>query len=445
MTVGHRTNRLKLVGIPEVEQLQNGRYQLTVNCTPLNKREAWYNSNKSRIFPDFGSLQSAEMSIDGLAPRTGEAYTDMRLVSVQSRSQGDDYIVTLVYQTLGSSFVQVKDDTVDLELNGLRRVTRTSIAQAGTDIPANDKDIGVHFINHQIDSEVSIRCFLSSYEIDDTDSFREFTRTYIEAGTLSQNRTNLSNGIYRQSTQFLVNEGSVTGPIVSRRIGNFSGLKTITVDTLQDADGSTIIDDTNPVHEYKVFRSFQYPGIMEIIAAGTTSGASNDISVQDKILQAPAQANVLCTAYVFFTSDPLITSSDYTYQGALGLWSPNNWASFSLSITSGQTPFFISKGFRGYRTDSRSRTIVSSQIVFDFPSVSYNGSVKAAGDGANTIFTNIDVTSKGPPDPIGKKWVLSVDVTPALDDISGTTTYKKTIVVTDAIPAQSSTATLPYS
>ncbi len=185
MSISHRTNRLKLFGTPAVEQLQNGRYQLTVNCTTMNSREDWYSANKARIFPDFGSLQSAEMSIDGLAPRTGEAYTDMRLVSVQSSTQGDKYIVTLVYQTLGASFVQVKDDTIDLELNGLRRVSRTSIAQAGTDIPTDDKDIGVDYIDHQIDAETAVRCFLSSYKIDDTDSYREFKRTYIQAGVLS--------------------------------------------------------------------------------------------------------------------------------------------------------------------------------------------------------------------------------------------------------------------
>tara|TARA_Y100001937_G_scaffold91639_1_gene124072 strand:+ start:4694 stop:6025 length:1332 start_codon:yes stop_codon:yes gene_type:complete len=443
MSTSHRTNRLKLESSPSVEKLQNDRFRLIFSARPINQREDWYNANKARIFADFGSLQSAEMSVDGIAARTGEAYSDMRLVAIKTVPDALGFLVEFTYETLGSAFVQVKDDTVELEENGLRKVTRISIAQAGTDIPADDKNIGVHFINHQIDSEVSVRCFLSSYEVNDTDSFREFSRTYIEAGTLSQTRTNLSNGVYRQSTEFLVTEGSVTGPIVSRRIGNFNGLKTITVDTLQQADGSTIIDDSNPVHEYKVFKSFQYPGIMDITARRARS-VGNDLSVQDKILQAPAQANVLCTAYVFFTSSNQIQQSDYTYQSAQGLWSPNNWASFSLSIFSDLNPFFISKGFRGYRTDSESRSVASSQILFDFPSVTYNGSVKASGQ-VGTIFTNIDVTSKGPPDPIGKKWVLSVDVVPALDDINGTTTYKKTIVVTDAIPAQLSTATLPYT
>ncbi len=189
MTIGHRTNRLKLVGIPDVEQLQNGRYQLTINCTPLNKREAWYNSNKSRIFPDYGSLQSAEMSIDGLTPRTGEAYTDMRLVSVRSSSQGEQYIVTLVYQTLGSSFVQIKDDTVNYLENGLRRVTRNSIANAGTDF---QKTVGTTSITSQIDGETAVTCVLANYEVNDTDSFREVTEVYLEAGILTLSTPQIS-------------------------------------------------------------------------------------------------------------------------------------------------------------------------------------------------------------------------------------------------------------
>ena len=186
MSISHRTNRLKLVGQPSVEQLQNGRYRLTVNCTALNTRNDWYNANKDRIFPDFGSLQSAEMSIDGLAPREGEAYADMRLTKVESGNRsmrdGGDYLVVLTYETLGSAFVQVKDDTTDYELNGLRRVTRTSIADAGTDYT---KTVGTSFIDHQINSETAVRCYLASYGIDDTDSFRQVQEVYVEAGVIS--------------------------------------------------------------------------------------------------------------------------------------------------------------------------------------------------------------------------------------------------------------------
>ena len=192
MSISHRTNRLKLVGQPSVEQLQNSRYRLTVNCTALNTRNDWYSANKDRIFPDYGSLQSAEMSIDGLAPREGEAYADMRLTKVESGNRsvrdGGDYLVVLTYETLGSAFVQVKDDTTDYELNGLRRVTRTSIAEAGTDYT---KTVGTSFIDHQINSETAVRCYLASYSVDDTDSFRQVQEVYVEAGTLSETLDNV--------------------------------------------------------------------------------------------------------------------------------------------------------------------------------------------------------------------------------------------------------------
>ena len=224
MAISHRTNRLKLIGTPAVEQLQNGRYQLTINCSTMNRRKDWYSENKARIFPDFGSLESAEMSIDGLAPRTGEAYTDMRLVSVQSSTQGELYVVTLVYQTLGSSFVQVKDDTFNFGQNGLRRVTRTSIAKAGTDF---QKTVGTTSITSQIDTETAVTCFLASYEIDDTDSYREVTEVYIEAGTLSETEDKVGSQLAIVKETFASTPSTPSGySLASQQISDFSGIPT---------------------------------------------------------------------------------------------------------------------------------------------------------------------------------------------------------------------------
>jgi hypothetical protein len=133
------------------------------------------------------------MSIDGLAPREGEAYADMRLTKLESGNrsgmgQVGDYNVELTYETIGSSFVQVKDDNTDYELNGLRRVTRTSIAEVGTDYAGT---VGTSYIDHQIDSEAAVRCYLASYGIDDTDSFRQVQEVYVEAGILSKTLDNV--------------------------------------------------------------------------------------------------------------------------------------------------------------------------------------------------------------------------------------------------------------
>ena len=95
----------------------------------------------------------------------------------------------------------MKDDTIDFELNGLRRVQRTS-ARSGTDF---QKTVGTDFINHQIDSEATVRC-LASYEIDDTDSSREVTETYIQAENYPETSGRWSR-VQQTTHQFLVTEG----------------------------------------------------------------------------------------------------------------------------------------------------------------------------------------------------------------------------------------------
>ena len=476
MAVSHRTNRLKLIGTPAVEQLQNGRYQLTVNCTTINRREDWYSSNKARIFPDFGSLESAEMSIDGLAPRTGEAYTDMRLVSVQSLTQGDQYIVTLVYQTLGASFVQVKDDTVALGTNGLRTVNRVSIAKAGTDIPTDDKDIGVDYIDHQIDAETAVRCFLSSYEIDDTDSYREFTRNYIQAGTLSVSESNESEGVVKVTTTFLVTEGTTVGPVIARSTGEFSGLKTISVTTLQDSAGQSIVHgDSNTVHKYNRMVDFTYPGLLSI--GGDKIKARDTTFLYNFNLEPPVQAKIESRVSVIFQTSADIVAGDFTFNdgdtggAASGLWNPTEWASTYMSgISWNYSPFSETKGLRGYRIsttisgvtevagDAGNNTFSHLGVViftdksplFLTKEINANaGSLKAcingvSGSGRETIVSGKRIfggtpyrmeISGGPIDPVSEKFTLDVDLRPAFSDIDGNTYYKKTII-TSTIPAQ---------
>ena len=347
MSISHRTNRLKLVGTPSVEKLQNGRYKLTVTCSTMNSRDDWYSANKARIFPDFGSLQSAEMSIDGLAPRTGEAYADMRLTQVESGNRsardGSDYLVALTYETLGSSFVQVKDDNTDYELNGLRRVTRTSIAKAGTDYA---KTVGTSFIDHQIDAETAVRCFLSSYAIDDTDSFRQVQEVYIEAGELSRDIRSVGRGVQQTTHQFLVTEGSTTGDIISRDTDNFLGLKRITVSVIARPDGATL---TNADGSAKLSYSeqqlvpFTFPGVVDL---------RDEAGHIFPTVRSPVEAKVEADIYTYYQTSSDIVAGDFTTQSALGLWNPSEWCQKISTISSaGNEPaYFNSQGLRGCRT-----------------------------------------------------------------------------------------------
>jgi hypothetical protein len=482
MSISHRTNRLKIKGSPSVEKLQNDRYKLTITCSAMNSREDWYSANKARIFPDFGSLQSAEMSIDGLAPRTGEAYTDMRLTSVESGNRsprdGSDYIVVLTYETLGSAFVQVKDDTVILQENGLRTVSRTSIAQAGTDIPTDDKDIGVDYIDHQIDAETAVRCFLSSYEIDDTDSYREFERTYIQAGTLSVSESNESEGVIKVTTTFLVTEGTTVGPVIARTTGEFAGLKTISVTTLQDSSGQSIVHGgANTVHQYNRMVDFTYPGVVSIVG-----DKINDNSVITNLynfdLQPPVQAKIESKVSVIFQTSADIVDGDFIFNdgggAATALWNPTEWAKTYMSgVTWNYSPFSETKGLRGYRINTTTSGVTAVagssgnitffhannvtaifqnkgssflEIVTNTSAGSLSAAINAVSDstglrtiaGGKRIFASTPYrmeVSGGPIDPAGVKFTLDVDLRPAFTDVDGNTYYKKTII-TSTIPAQ---------
>ena len=348
MSISHRTNRLKLVGTPSVEQLQNGRYKLVVTCSTMNSREDWYSANKARIFPDFGSLQSAEMSIDGLAPRTGEAYADMRLTQVESGNRSamggtGDYVVVLTYETLGSAFVQVKDDDTDYELNGLRRVTRTSIAEAGTDYA---KTVGTSYIDHQIDAEAAVRCFLASYAIDDTDSFRQVQEVYIEAGELSRDVRSVGQGVQQTTHQFLVTEGTTVGDIISRDIDDFEGLKRITVSVIAKSDGTTLTNALGAEklnYSYQDLFSFTFPGVVDL---------QNNLGHIFPAVRSPVEAKVKADVYTYYQTSSDIVAGDFTKESSLGLWNPSEWCQKISTITSSldNPAYFNAQGLRGCRT-----------------------------------------------------------------------------------------------
>jgi hypothetical protein len=346
MSISHRTNRLKLISAPSVEKLQNDRFRLVFNATPLNPREDWYNANKSRIFAEYGSLQSAEMSVDGITARTGAAYSDMLLTDIKTSSDADTYIVQFTYETLGSSFVQVKDDTIDFELNGLRRVQRTSIAQSGTDF---QKTVGTNFINHQIDSETTVRCFLASYEINDTDSSREVTEVYIQAGELSRDIRSVGRGVQQTTHQFLVTEGATTGDVISRETDDFEGLKRITVSVIARPDGTTLTNADGSAklnYSQQQLVPFTFPGVVDL---------QNEANHIFPVVRSPVEARVVADVATYYQSDTSnIVSGDFTTNSALGLWNPSEWCRKLSTISSNgdKSAYFNAQGLRGCRARS---------------------------------------------------------------------------------------------
>ncbi len=238
MSVYHRTKRLKIYGKkPEITQLFGDRYAITVRCVAKNDTEAWYNKNKDQIFADFGTLYDAQMAVDGIDARTGEAYSNMILTSVEaSYTQTGDYVITFEYQTLTDSFVQEAADKVDVELNGLRRVTRPLIAKDGT---TYGKTVGTTTLSHSAigysSATLTLARAISGQKGSDESGFVRITETWLESGVISRSINEGRGGI--DSTGHIRTEvveafnqtptSSISGVEIGVSTSNVEGIDTI--------------------------------------------------------------------------------------------------------------------------------------------------------------------------------------------------------------------------
>ncbi len=433
------TDNLVVVdGMPAVTKLQNNRFRLEFFCSPSNKNEGWYSDNIALWLPEFGTLQDADFTGSGWEALDGEAYPDMRLVkaAVPYIAPSESHVVTLTYETLTDAFVQEVDDVTDYELNGLRRVTRPLIAKAGVDY---QKVVGTSTIQHQVDAETAVTLYLASAKIEDTDAFRKVTETWIEAGTLRVSERTEAEGVKSVSTTFLVNEGAVIGPIVDRDTNNFEGLQTIIVKSLQDKDGNALgANGSTPVSQFDQYVDFRYPG--EVSIASDTDSFTNDNTggVEFTFLShwysliPPVTTEVNARVYVFFQTSNQIVASDLVYDGAVGLWNPDEWAKGRVDGIG--TNF----GLTSVQQTAQDKVFNEYTVV-----VGGTNSVAGTGDVADGsgyvlvegigIFPDatfsISVTG-GPGRPDGIKYVVQAPtLTPAFDDIDGNQVWKKVIIV----------------
>ena len=438
------TIRLKVTnGAPAIEKLWNGRFKLEFLCDNNSPKEDWYYDNISSILPDYGILQETNFG-SGVSEDweaiPASVYPDMRLVEteyVYIPSMGDKR-VKLTYETLTASWVEEKDEDTDYELNGLKRVSRTFVALPGT---AYDKVVGTS----TIDSD-GTTLYLGNFKIEKTDAKWELTEVWLEAGTISISKSSESDGVMSVTTVFFGAEGSAVGPIIAKKTDDYEGLPTISVTTLQDVDGNSIVaGGENLVNQVSGFSPFSYPGVLDVDANKTTNEGGGDwLIVKALLIDAPAQCKVKTTTYFIFQTGNSIVASDYKYASSAGLWSPNHWAAFSISAVGSSSLglFSDSSTFRGYRTSSNSAEGLLSGPLLSVAQLSWQGRSALLDNVAISYDLVID---QGPPDPIGNTYTLDAQIAPAFDDIDGNQYYKKTIVVTDAIPSQPNTASLPYS
>jgi hypothetical protein len=415
------TIRLKVTnGAPAIEKLWNGRFKLEFFCDNNSPREDWYYENVSALLPEYGILQATNFG-SGVSEDweaiPDSVYPNMRLVLAEYpyNVRAGKHYVKLTYETLTASWVEEKDEDTDYELNGLKRVSRTFVALPGT---VYDKVVGTSTIDSG-----GTTLYLGSFKIEKTEAKWELTEVWFEAGTLSESSSNESEGVIKVTTVFFHTAGVTVGPIIAQSTDNIDGLPTISITTLQGANGESIIGSGERLaNSYEQLSQFTYPGIAEIDKT-TVAGSGSSYSSYQWKLTPPAQGLIEVTTYVIFQSSPQISPSDYTYGGASRLWNPLSWASGeTYGIGFGYTPFAESKGFRGYRA------VPSNYNVYEGPTTNgpnylINGNRIYAGNQAGISIKG------GPEDPSGNIYTLNVKITPAFEDIDDVTSYKKVISV----------------
>ena len=461
------TARLNIEGgSVTVSRLWNDRYSLKFLCSTKSPKTDWYYQNIGGVLPEFGDNQDHFFGTgvdESWAPPDGSVYPNMICVesSHEYINSIGEYRTAVSYETLTSSWVQEKDDTIDYDLNGLKRVSRQSVALPDT---AYAKVVGTT----DMDSN-GTTVYLAKYQIDETDAKWTLTETWLEAGTLSVSTRNLSEGVVEVTTVFLVVEGTTVGPIVRKNTDNLEGLKTISVTTLQDKDGNSIITGgENLVHQYEKKSDFTYPGVVKLRQDIITSDVGVDPILLNFELFPPVQNKITSKVSVIFQTASDIAASDETYDDGSGAadsyWNPTEWARTYVSGIGWQySAFSKSQGLRGYRVDpdvsgissltpSGSNVFRSNGVViFTAAGTSYVEPVSSSTEGnifarvngvsdqdgllftvdSQRIYGNtpfILQASGGPVDPSGTKYVLDIDIRPAFEDVDGNIYYKKTIV-----------------
>ena len=405
--------------IPEIVKLPNGRIRIIRRFHKFT-REDVDNAALGSTMGNFGDLDTTGEQI------ANQGYTDCRLISVEvdtrfnSVSNADNAVLVKTYETLTSSFVQITDDTVEFDEDGLKKVTRVYRAISGT---TSTNVIGTtNFVSD------GTTVYLASSKLDDNDAFAELTEEYIEGGLIDTLTENLDAGVRKVTQTFLFQEGTTVGPVISRNTQNVGGLPTITVTTLQDSSGNAINNTgENVVREYESLVNFTYPGVVSVIQEELEASSyrtGDDIVSYEFYLTPPAESLIEAVTYVIFQDSGELSPSDFTYDSAIGLWNPTGWAqSYASGIDINKNPFSTTKALRGYRAN----TDVDVKVIE--PSANWNGNFLVNGRPIqNGHVAKIGIRG-GPSNPEGNRYVLSATITPAYEDASGNLGYKKKITV----------------
>ena len=374
-------------------------------------------------------------------------------------------------------------DVVDFELNGLRRITRTTLLPSGTIYNKQINDIQ-NFPSNGIGSSVQESMNLSYFNVVDTTKYRIVDEIWLEPGLISQSKKNISEGLSQWTEVALIEEPATWSSssnggrylnAIEEKTDNVLGIKTFERTFMVGPDGLGLTGQSQNEYtklqlQYSKLVDFTYPGVLSIgndLLTLESTEVGDEINLFNFRLDAPVQSKIQATVSVFYQYEPNILQSDYEYGGSLYLWNPTSWAkTYESGIGWSFAPFASTQGFRGYRASRDNPNIIpfnppgeasyvsNGVIVFQAKGTEYlnpefvgNGwNITGVQNSNGTKFViggkrlfgkscfNLSATG-GPENPENNTYTLNVEIAPAFETADGTTVYKK-IIVHATIPEQ---------
>lgn len=387
----------------DFEVLQNGRYRLTV-------RE---DVSAIRINDD-------AITAKGSAPEkklTGKytAAADLKLIEIGFPTREGVHYRVRVYESLTASFVAERDDITDTDLNGLKRITRVLIAQAGTATTA--------FVVGTQTYSSTPTLYLAKRTIEENDAYVRVTAEYLQPGVVSRTERLLDGGLKETTVRSFYTQPTVTnGTTVALTEENELGYPVWVLTALTKADG-TAVTSAGPALALSEEVSFTYPGRAKpysVTPSITAQGVSGSWTFVDVYLSPPVEASVEATTEISYSTDDEI--------GALAnpLWNPTDWAVVQAYYYTAADYFrYRVEGLRGYRAVGSAVTGTSAD-----PS---RTTVMGEYMGFDSSY-RVEVTG-GPAAPDGNTYTLRYTVEAAFIDSAGTQYYRHRVTYA-TIPAQ---------
>lgn len=414
MSGTHANSRFPVFGV-SLLKLPNNRFRITVRCDVVARDKSWYYANRDNFWKDFGDLYDSELTIDGATegwePHEGETYPDMRLIDTDFDfiTGRNAPVLTFIYETISDTFVQTKNEDIDVELNGLRRVTRELIARPTT---TYTKVVGTDSIAHQIDGEATKTLYLASFKVNSGNGVRRVTEVWLEAGQISETITGRGDGLTDTSkTFFHTAESTPAGSVlISRTDQNVDGFPTITT-VWRSIPASSF--------SYNTTVDFTIPGVVK-----TETLSLSATQVNDQLdVSPPVPTTCAATVTIVYQTTSSITTT--------GLYQPSRWTQAKITgISSFGRPFSSTSTFMNHirvgSGISRTQDTVAGGTVYYIQ--------------GNRIFggTTGRIQLEGPTaDIAGTTITLSIRLDPAFTTQDGTKYYKKTTVTVD-VPARGS-------